>query len=30
MEYINRQSLRFDLWIILLTVKREIRSKKAF
>ena len=30
MEYIKRQSLKFDLWIILLTVKREIRSKKAF
>jgi lipopolysaccharide/colanic/teichoic acid biosynthesis glycosyltransferase len=30
MEYIRRQSLTFDLWIILLTVVREIRSKKAF
>jgi len=30
LEYIENQSLKLDLWIMLLTVLREIRSKTAF
>jgi lipopolysaccharide/colanic/teichoic acid biosynthesis glycosyltransferase len=30
MEYISKRSIRFDLWIMILTVAREIRSKTAF
>jgi polysaccharide biosynthesis protein PslA len=30
MEYISERSIRLDLWIMILTVAREIRSKTAF
>jgi lipopolysaccharide/colanic/teichoic acid biosynthesis glycosyltransferase len=30
MEYISKRSIRFDLWIMFLTVAREVRSKTAF
>jgi lipopolysaccharide/colanic/teichoic acid biosynthesis glycosyltransferase len=30
MAYISKRSIRFDLWIMILTIAREIRSKAAF